>query len=620
MDQDNPLRVLKGESISPGISYGILRPSECPGLTRTMIGRETAGELRRLFAEIEALSEELRASIEHLRAQGLVEESMLVQSHLAMLGDPQFHKQVQEAVEVSQLTAEAAVEAVMTQLAELMAQSGEAYFAARAVDFYDLSSQLRSRLSGTQMSLDECLAGVHQPILALPELFASTVLRARQLGVQGFVVCHGTALSHGAILARSFHLPVVRLGDPQMVSEAQDRQVLVDGDRGHVIVEPPPRLLQRARRTYHPVPASMALPAKLWLSIVDPDQLEHFPMSSVEGVGLYRTEILYIQHTSDFPSEQEQLITYRRVVEFSRGRPMVFRTVDLGADKPLAHMSLGPQENPYLGVRAHRIFRFHPEILVTQVRAILRATIGGKLMLMFPMIETLQQWEYVNQLVDQAIYSLRSEGVDFQHDFERGLLVETPSAAWGFDAMLAAADFASVGTNDLVQYFFAAERDNANVADLYRPEHPLFLSLLSDLAGRALEAGKRLSICGEIAADPPMAPLLVGLGYQDLSVSPPQIEPLRSALAATDQRQCAQLARRCLEARGPDEVRQLLNLPPRAVRAPISSAADQAVDPVCGMTLHKADTAFGLTHHGARYYFCSARCMKQFRNRLRSAG
>jgi phosphoenolpyruvate-protein kinase (PTS system EI component) len=184
-------------------------------------------------------------------------------------------------------------------------------------------------------------------------------------------------------------------------------------------------------------------------------------------------------------------------------------------------MRFGPQDNPCLGLRAHRLFRYHPEILVTQIRAVLRAAYGEHcLRLMFPMLESIDQLRFVRGLVDLACLSLEAEGLPFQQNFLLGVLVETPSAAWSFERLLREVDFASVGTNDLVQYLFAVERNTANVADFYQPEHPVVLQIISDLAQQAADAGKPFAICGEVAADEAILPVLVGLGLRDFSVAP----------------------------------------------------------------------------------------------------
>ena len=496
-----------------------------------------------------------------------------------------------------------------------MTDSGDARMAERAADLRDLAEQLTSRLLGHGYDMAEVIAGVEDPILAMPDLLPSAVLKARTLGVRGFVVMHGTPLSHAAILAKSFGLPVARVPVLEELEPHRRPRILLDADNGRLVLDGP--VMEKPAVVAARPAAAPPLPVKLWLSVVDPDQLDDVDWTGVEGVGLYRTEILFMQSGRDLPDERTQTEVYRRLFQACGTRPVVLRTADLGADKPVASISFGPQENPYLGMRAHRLFRFHPEILITQVRAALLAAAGEhRLRLMFPMLETLDQWYFVQHLVRRAVNSLREEGAPMPGDFEQGLLIETPSAAWGFREFLDVVDFASVGTNDLVQYFFAVERDTANVAQLYRPEHPLMLRLLTRLARLARWAGKELTACGEIAADPALGPLLMGLGIENFSVAPKQLPRVRQYLGAVSLEESRRLARQCLACRTADQVRELLGLPAvaEADEAPAVLPAGQAVDPVCGMMLQTAESLYNLLADGKRYYFCSRRCLRRFRH------
>lgn len=349
-----------------------------------------------------------------------------------------------------------------------------------------------------------------------------------------------------------------------------------------------------------------SMPARVWLSIVDPTQLEAVDWTGIEGIGLYRSEALFLRYREDFPDEHEQFATYRRLFRLAGRRPVVFRTVDLGADKPVEHMRLGPQDNRGLGLRAHRRFRFHPEILITQLRAVLRAACGDhRLCLMFPMLETVDQLRFVQGLLDEARHSLNAEGRPFQDDFRQGVLVETPSAAWSFGRLLEEVDFASVGTNDLVQYLFAVERNAVNVADLYQPEHPVVLQIIHSLAEQAVAAGKRFSICGEIVADPTMLPVLVGLGVTDVSVACGVADTVLNSLASLDEVWCKQLAGRCMQVDTVSQVRTLLGRPSSHSERHPTVREGEALDPVCGIVVDARDTPYVLRVAGVAHYFCS---------------
>jgi phosphoenolpyruvate-protein kinase (PTS system EI component) len=268
-----------------------------------------------------------------------------------------------------------------------------------------------------------------------------------------------------------------------------------------------------------------------------------------------------MEQTDDFPSEQQQYEVYRSLFQVCPSDyPVTVRTADIGGDKTLPYFSLGPQENPYLGVRAHRIYREHPEIFIIQMRAILRAAAGASgLRIMYPMIGSLEDLSFVQSLLAETIRSLKARGQDCQDQFQQGIMIEVPSAAWNCEELLKAVDFASVGTNDLLQYFFAVARDDAGVSQSYRAQDPNALQMLKRIVDTAARIGKPLSICGEIASDPQLVPLLVGLGFKDLSVDMHFLAQVEDLVSALDAAQCEQLAERCLKARSSEEVRKLVN-------------------------------------------------------------
>lgn len=608
---------LRGRALAPGRARGTLcvlsgdelggGPAVAPAAPET--------EMQRFFREVDLLLKELRQHVEHLESRSMSDEADVVRAHVAMLRDREFHRRVRRAVHGARRSAEAAVEEVLAEIAEVVAGADDAVLPERAGDFRDLAAQLRARLSGDTLQIEREIEGVANPIVAAAELLPSMVLKAHALGVRGFVVSQGTGMSHGAILAKSFGLPVLRLPDLDALP-ADAAEVLLDAGREELIFNPDAYPAVEATADEQPLPDADKLPARLWLSIVDAAQTDQAEWGLARGVGLYRTEALFMQHVVDFPGEREQFRVYRRLFEACGERPVVVRTADLGADKPVAHMSFGPQLNPYLGMRAHRVFRYHPEILVTQVRAILRAAAGDHhLRLMFPMLETIEQWRFVEGLVSQAIESLRAEDAEYQREFETGVLIETPSAAWAFADFLEVADFASVGTNDLVQYFFAAERDAVNISQIYQPVHPTMLRLLKSLSDQARQAHKPLSICGEIAAEAEVLPLLVGLGLRDLSVSPARVRDLARDLARVDLDDCRVLAEQCLAMQTAAEVRARLGLPaePTEIEVDETLPEGHTVDPVCGMILHVETSEFTEAHDGREYHFCSARCRRRFR-------
>ncbi len=618
---------VQGEAISPGTAAGTLYlPGQAAASARPAVAtaQSPSEEIERFHHHVAALSDEIEQSAEELENEALAAEAQIMRTHLAMLRDPEFHRQVHELVRATRYAAEVAAEHVLRDVAAALRASESPALAERAIDLEDLALRLKARMGAPEAyDLAVDLLGIERPILAMPALLPSVVLQAKSLGVAGFVVERGTGVSHGAILARSFGLPAIRVAALAQLEGAVGGRVLVDGNTGEVLVGPDDEeVVAHAEPAAVPLPGveEPPLPAELWVSIVDPVQLEGFDWTGVVGVGLYRTEMLFLRHEHDFPTEAEQLEAYRRLFDLADGRPVVIRTADLGADKPVAHMTFGPQDNPYLGLRAHRLYRFHAEIFITQVRAILRAAAGDcRLRLMFPMIESIDQWRFLQELLEQALATLRRENLPHQEDFRQGILVETPSAAWGFATLAKVIDFASVGTNDLVQYLFAVERGAANVQDFYPPEHPVVLDVLATLAERAREAGVPLSICGEIAGDPTLAPVLVGLGIDQLSLAPAAISPVRQRLRSCDLDEARRLAEACRRAETADDVRAILGRTDMATPdAGRPVGADQAVDPVCGMIVSTRDNPHILRVGGVRHYFCSARCMRRFLSAVRN--
>lgn len=613
--------------ISPGVAKGFLCYPEAflagrEGTKEPLEGKAEA-EIYRFKEEVASLVKDLAETVKCLESESLSSEAEILRAHIAMIEDPVLHTEVLNAIRGRGFAAEKAVEHAMDRLIRALSTSEDPGLAERAADLKDLAMQLTAKLSSDRASqLRDMLSSDKDPVLVTTELYPSIVLKARKYGVKAFLVERGTALSHGAILARAFGLPALRLPTLEIVQNSHGAHVLVDANAGELLVEP--HDIEIKERVQIPVqpPIEVSwdgtdrlLPARLWVNIVIPAQLQGFNWQGIEGVGLFRTETLFMEGNDGFPSEKEQFEVFSDLFSLCGRRPVTIRTADLGADKPLSYMSFGPENNPYLGLRGYRIYHFHPELLVTQLRAILRAAAGPHhLRLLYPMLETVEQWRFIQQLVDQTVASLRAEKILFQRQFEQGVLVETPAAVLSFPQLLELIDFASIGTNDLVQYIFAVERNNSNVADLYQPEHPIVLQVLKSLISQAHNADKSLSICGEIASDPEMLPLLVGLGFNHLSVGLQAAHLLRTRLRSLQVSACRETAQACLEAGTAAEVRTILgirrqeaidDIPPRLPRG-------QALDPVCKMIVKTVGNPYSLVCQGHQYFFCCRYCARRF--------
>lgn len=617
---------IKGEIISPGIAEGILRFVNLR--LDTVISKDSkdsvalqdvAREIARFEEEVGSTIQELSEAIRILEKEAFFKEAEIIRTHILMLRDSQFQKRVQEKIKAGRLAAEIALERVLEEMVEVLESSENMVFVERAGDLKDIGMRLRKKLNREDRDIfREVLKNVSNPVVITKELFPWLVLEGREEGVKAFIVAQGTALSHAAILAKSFGLPVVKLEGLYSLGLESDTRVFVDAIKGRVLIEPSEEEIVEIES----LPSGKyelrepQSPVKIWLNIVDPLQVKEEDLKDVEGIGLYRTEVLFMKKDEDFPSEDEQYIVYSSLFKKCKGYPVTIRTLDIGGDKTLPYFSFGPQENPYLGFRAHRIYRFHPEIFVTQIRAILRAGVQiDGLRILYPMIESVDDLHFVQALLTKAINSLKEEGIEFKENFWQGVLIEVPSAVWSLPELLRYVDFASVGTNDLLQYIFAVDRNSANVYNIYQPEKPVVLKVLKALVDIAKSLDKPLSICGEIASDINFLPLLVGLGFNTLSVDSHTVKQTRQYLLSLDVPACKRLIQACLNAERTDEVKILLskfNSFYKGKESKPTRKGDEFIDPVCNMVVHTQGNELFVIHDGRKYYFCRRQCRDEF--------
>jgi phosphotransferase system enzyme I (PtsI) len=613
---------LNASVLSPGIALGkafFLRGHPSPPSGEMSDSPDSLQELHIFKQSVVRAVEELERLIEHLERSRSTEPADIARAHLAMLSDSGFHENIQRRIATQGLRAERAVEEVIHELVTVFERSENEVLVERSADLKDLELRLKAALVGQPHDVFSAIASTDDHIALVDELLPSYIFDAHTHHVTGFLVTKGTPLAHAVILARHYGMPVLKT--EQLSRIENGTALLLDGSKGCIVIEPDEATI----RHFDVVPAGQPdpvpvphepLPATLWLSIIDPQQLDSGVLANAAGIGLYRTEMLFMKHPHDFPAEEAQYRVYRSLFEKCGGKPVTIRTLDVGGDKLLPYFSLGPQANPYMGFRAHRIYRFHPEILVRQIRAILRAAgPDGRLRILYPMIETVDALAFVQELVRDAVASLRREDLPIPERYEEGILVEVPSAVWDYSALLARVDYASLGTNDLLQYFFAADRNNPNIGSFYVPEHPAVLRMLHWIVEKNAQADKPLGICGEIAADRAYLPLLVGLGIRDLSIAPNQLPEVRAVLAGLDPTACSRLARNAMDAGSGEEVRQLLrdfgSLPPECAISDLPGESE-TVDPICRMVVDADHHTLSVTANGKTTYFCSPQCRLQF--------
>ncbi len=617
--------LIRGEILAPGIAAGrVCFFNNQPDSSADISGRpysDINAEIGRFDREIKRLKVDLQAAVKILQIDSLYEAAEIIQTHVLILEDKDFLGRVHEQIRKNHLAAEIALEHVLGEIIDILEKSENLLVSQRTADIRDIMLRLKMNLKNEDQAVfKKVLRNVNSPVVVLKELLPSMVLEARESKVSGLLVSEGTSLSHAAILAKSFGIPVLRIGNLRQAPMKHNQEVLIDAITGRLILDPTKESIQAVKKTGKTdTREKPLLPVGVWANIIDPEQVNRELLLNTEGIGLYRTEFLFMHNQEGFPDEETQYSVYSSLFEKCGKSPVTIRTLDIGGDKILPYFSFGPQDNPFLGLRAHRIYRFHPEILHTQLRAILRAAVkGGQLRILFPMIESVDELLFLKKLLFRAEESLKDSGTEYIKNYEQGILIEVPSAVWSFNNLLELVDFASIGTNDLFQYFFAVDRNNANIQHSYQPENPAALRMLKSLVDTAAEAGKPLNICGETASDLHYLPLLVGLGFDNISIDFHMFNPVIELLKNLDVSGIKEVVRKCLTSATFIEVRNNLEKAGFAARfdaAPAVFQEQEAIDPVCKMVVHTENNRFVTEENGKRYYFCSQDCMNRFLNK-----
>lgn len=479
-------------------------------------------------------------------------------AQLQMLHDPRLHAELQRRIRQGNQSAAYAVSQVLHRYASDLRKLENSLLAQRADDVVDIEQQLLEQLGAvTRRPLSELV----EPVIVLTHnLTPSETANLDRRYVRGFCTEIGGPGGHMAIVAKGLELPaVVGIGD-FLQTVRGTAQVIVDGDRGIVILDPDDETLRRyeeGRERRNNLALRLAelrdLPAittdgvsvALSANIEFPHEVAACLERGAAGIGLYRTEFLYLASDEE-PSEEDHYLAYREVVEAMHGRPVVIRTLDLGADKMGSRPVNEPEPNPFLGLRSIRLSLKSPELFRPQLRALLRAAVHGDVRVMFPLVTTLSELRQSKLLLNTIAEDLAEEGVPHRRDIPIGMMVEVPAAVLMLDRFVKEVDFLSIGTNDLVQYTLAVDRSNECVADLYQSSDPAVLRLIRRCVDVAAEAKVPLSICGEMSSTPARSLLLVGMGVRSLSVSPNALPKLKKAIRSVSLAQCEEIAARAM--------------------------------------------------------------------------
>ena len=536
---------LQGIAASDGIAIAKVYTLTEPDLTVTKVTVEDSEK------EVSRLDDALAASIkdvELIKETALKnlgeEEAQVFDAHLMVLRDPELIGQVKDSITSNKVNAEAALKEVTDMFISIFAgMEDNPYMQERAADIRDVSKRILAHLLGVKIPSPATIKD--EVIIVAADLTPSDTAQLNRQYVKAFVTDIGGRTSHSAIMARSLEIPAI-VGTKEVTSIAKDGDIIiVDGLAGDVFLNPSEEVIAEYRAKAEAFAAQQAEWEKLKDSktytkdghqvelaanIGTPKDLEGVVNNGAEGVGLYRTEFLYMD-SHEMPTEEDQFEAYKAVLEGMNGKPVVVRTMDIGGDKELPYLPLPHEMNPFLGYRAIRISLNEPEMFRTQLRALLRASVYGKLRIMFPMIATLNDFRGAKALLEEEKAKLIAEGVAVSDDIQVGIMIEIPAAAVLAHQFAKEVDFFSIGTNDLIQYTMAADRMNERVSYLYQPYNPSILTLIKHVIDSAHKEGKWAGMCGEMAGDQTAVPLLVGLGLDEFSMSASSVLKTRSLIA-----------------------------------------------------------------------------------------
>lgn len=516
-------------------------------IQRTSV-KDTEAEKARVEAAKAAAAEQLQAIYEKALKEVGETNAQIFEIHMMMLEDDDYNESIQNIIDTQKVNAEYAVSITADNFAEMFSAMDDAYMQARAADVRDISDRIIANLTGN-VAVQEDSGEKH--IICADDLAPSETVSLDKDKVLAFVTAHGSSNSHTAILARNMNIPAVIGVGSDFLKEVQDgTEAIVDGFTGEVFVEPDEetrrRLLEKQKADEEKKRLLLELKGKenvtkdgtkvnIYANIGSVDNIGAVLLNDAGGIGLFRSEFLYLEN-NDYPNEEQQFLAYKRVLESMAGKKVIIRTLDIGADKQVDYFHLKKEDNPAMGYRAIRICLTRPEIFKTQLRALYRASIYGNLGVMFPMITSVSELEKILAICEEVKAELREQGVTYSDTMELGIMIETPAAAIISDRLAPMVDFFSVGTNDLTQYTLACDRQNPDIEPFIDTHHEAILRLIEMSAKNAHANGAWIGICGELAADTTLTETFLRMGIDELSVSPAFVLKVRDAVRNVDLR------------------------------------------------------------------------------------
>lgn len=567
------MQKLEGIAVSPGIAIGeaLVIDREGGHIPRRFLPPSAAdAELARLDRAMQSLAGEISRDRDAVARELGTRYGAIFDAHLQMLRDPILRGELEQMLRERHFTAEYAVNRTFQRYAKVFQSLERSFVADRATDIQDIERRLVRQLSGQPR---QDFATLTTPAIVIAhDLTPSETASMNKRVVLGFIVEVGGPGSHTAIVAQGLEIPAI-VGAGRLLNEVSSGDVVIlDGDHGTIIIRPDEATLadyrQRAenQRTFaveldrlRDLPAQTADGERVTLlaNIEFPLEVEHCLERGSEGIGLYRTEFLYLGATEE-PNEEVHYQAYAEVLQAMPGKPVVIRTVDLGADKMVGVQQAEPERNPFLGLRSIRLSLRHLPTFRTQLRAILRASLLGDVRIMFPLISTVMELRTAKMVLADVCEDLEEHGIPCRRDVPVGIMVEVPSAAVMIDLLAPAVDFLSIGTNDLIQYTLAVDRTNKDVVGLYNSCDPAVLRLIAQTCEGARKCNKPISLCGQMSSNPIYTMLLLGMGLRSLSVSPSAVPEIKQACRAVTIPQCAAVAERVAMMDNARDIKQYL--------------------------------------------------------------
>ncbi|MGH2331713.1 phosphoenolpyruvate--protein phosphotransferase [Thermoanaerobacter mathranii] len=565
--------MLKGVAASPGIAIGkvFLYIKEKAEIDMQNIDESKVEyEIERFKKALEVTKQQIQRIKEEALKEFGRDKAEIFEAHLMLANDPELIENVENMIKTELITADNAVNKVIEQNASVMESLDDEYLKERAADLRDVGSRIINNLLGvknTSLSeLDE------QVIIIAKDLTPSDTATMKKEMVLGFATDIGGRTSHTAIMARSLEIPAV-VGLGNVTTQVNNgNTVIVDGLEGVVIVNPDENTMNEYKtkkenydkkveklKKLKDLPAITLDGKKVMLAanIGTPKDVKSALANGAEGVGLFRTEFLYMDRTT-LPTEEEQFEAYKEVAERMEGKPVTIRTLDIGGDKGLPYLDMPKEMNPFLGYRAIRLCLDRTDIFKTQLRAILRASAYGNIHIMYPMISSITDVRRANAVLNEVKAELDKEGIKYDKNIKVGIMVEIPSAAVTADILAKEVDFFSIGTNDLTQYTLAVDRMNEHVKDYYQPFNPAVLRLIKFVIDAAHKEGKFAAMCGEMAGDPLATVILLGLGLDEFSMSATSIPKVKNIIRNIEYEKAKEIAEKVLNMKEAEKIQQMM--------------------------------------------------------------